>query len=101
MTESLKEKIKDQMISPSQPSRILASNLQEQEARRMIFWNECDPFIDERMQWRASMIRHLFHILPGARILEIGAGNGKFTRALTKVLRDECEITSVVFSSVH
>jgi phospholipid N-methyltransferase len=50
------------------------------------------------MQWRTSMMRHLFHILPGQKILEIGAGSGEFTRALITATRDECKITTVVFS---
>ena len=77
------------------------NRLSRQEEQRTIYWNEVDPFIDLRMEWRASMMRHLFHILPGQRILEVGAGNGKFTRALRQVTRGECEITAVTFSQKY
>jgi SAM-dependent methyltransferase len=76
----------------------LASLLVKQEDRRAVYWNRYDPFVDLRMKWRASMMRHLFHILPGQRILEIGAGNGEFTRSLLIATREECKITTVVFS---
>ena len=76
----------------------LAYWLAEQEDRRTVYWNRYDPFVDLRMRWRSSMMRHLFHILPGQRILEIGAGNGRFTRSLIAATRDECKITTVVFS---
>jgi len=77
---------------------LLASRLSSQEDSRMQYWSQYDPFIDVRMGWRASTMRHLFHILPGQKILEIGAGDGKFTQALLKATRNECEIISVVFS---
>ena len=38
-------------------------------------------------------MRHLFHIFRGQKILEIGSGNGKFTRALNEATRGECKIT--------
>ncbi|MBT3878905.1 MAG: glycosyltransferase [Candidatus Scalindua sp.] len=76
----------------------LSLRLAEQENRRTVYWNRFDSFVDFRMNWRASMMRHLFHILPGQKILEIGAGNGKFTRSLVKATRRECKITAVVFS---
>lgn len=76
----------------------LAVILSEQEKQRTVYWNKFDPFVNLRMSWRASMMRHLFHILPGQRILEIGAGDGTFTKALIGATRNECEITALVFS---
>jgi SAM-dependent methyltransferase len=76
----------------------IAIQCADQEKRRTIYWNEHDRFLNLRLNWRASMMRHLFHILPGQKILEIGAGNGEFTRALNITTRKECEITAVVFS---
>ncbi|MFH1772682.1 MAG: glycosyltransferase [Candidatus Omnitrophota bacterium] len=76
----------------------LISCLSEQERRRVEYWNNFDPFVNYRMHWRSSMMRHLFHILPGQKILEIGAGNGKFTASLMRVTRGECDITACVFS---
>lgn len=79
--------------------RKIAVRLSVQERDRTIYWKRFDPFVDLRMQWRAFAMRHIFHILPGQRILEIGAGNGKFTQAINQVTQNECQITAVVFSS--
>ncbi len=76
----------------------LAFWLASQENIRTIYWNRFDPFVDLRLNWRASMMRHLFHILPGQKVLEIGAGSGQFTRSLITATRGECKITTIVFS---
>ena len=75
--------------------------LAEQEKNKMVYWERFDHFVDLRMMWRASTMRHLFHILPGQSILEIGAGNGKFTLALSRATKNECDITAVVFSTEY
>jgi hypothetical protein len=41
-----------------------------------------DPIAAERTVWQAHIFRHLVHLLPGETILEIGSGDGEFTRAL-------------------
>ncbi len=46
-------------------------------------------------------MRHLFHILPGESILEVGAGDGRFSYALAKATKCECKITAAVFSSEY
>ena len=56
-----------------------------------------DPIRDERLHWRAQSFRHMVHVLPGQRILEIGAGNGAYTRQLAAVTRGENPITAVTF----
>lgn len=76
----------------------LVDKLLEFEKQRSIYWESQDPFTDLRLNWRASMMRHLFHILPGQKILEIGSGDGKFTGALVAATRGECKITAVEFS---
>ncbi len=81
--------------------RTLALALEEQERRRELYWREFDPFLAMRLRWRASMMRHLFHILPGEKILEIGAGDGAFTRALVTVTQGECPVTAVVFDEAR
>jgi len=88
-------------LSIKEQEKILASKLLRQEDKRVVYWGRFDPFLQSRLQWRASMARHLFHILPGQRILEVGAGGGEFTQALMKVTRNECPITSVVFSQKY
>jgi hypothetical protein len=39
------------------------------------------------------------HVLPGQSILEIGCGDGAFTRQLAKVTRGECPLTTVTFDA--
>jgi glycosyltransferase involved in cell wall biosynthesis/SAM-dependent methyltransferase len=56
-----------------------------------------DPIAEDRMLWRAQTFRHLMHLLPGQTILELGCGEGHFTRALAKVSRGENPITAVTF----
>jgi dolichol-phosphate mannosyltransferase len=58
-----------------------------------------DPIGEERMLWRAQSFRHLVHLLPGQRILELGCGDGVFTRQLAKVSRHENPITAVTFGA--
>ena len=87
----------DHYMSPARQQRI-AQTLARQEELRTIYWEQYDHFVERRMAWRASTMRHLFHLLPGKRILEIGAGNGSFTRALLRMTDGECPITSLVFS---
>lgn len=49
------------------------------------------------MLWRAQAFRHLVHLLPGQTILELGSGDGLFTRALATVSRGENPITALSF----
>jgi dolichol-phosphate mannosyltransferase len=46
-----------------------------------------DPIAAERLIWQAHIFRHLVHLLPGETILEIGSGDGAFTRALVDMTR--------------
>jgi hypothetical protein len=46
-----------------------------------------DPIAAERLLWQAHIFRHLVHLLPGETILEIGSGDGGFTRALLDMTR--------------
>ena len=58
---------------------------------------ERDPIHEDRLLWRAQAFRHMVHLLPGQSILEVGAGQGLFTRALQRVTRGENPITSLTF----
>ena len=51
-----------------------------------------------KLRWRALGVKHFLHILPGEKILELGAGTGQWTRQLVSVLDGENPITAVVFS---
>jgi 2-polyprenyl-3-methyl-5-hydroxy-6-metoxy-1,4-benzoquinol methylase len=61
------------------------------------YWSQADPINELRIWWRAQTVRHMFHLLPGESLLELGCGSGKLTRALAKVTRNECSITAVTF----
>src|SRR5574341_1413195 len=63
------------------------------------YWQRRDPIYDDRLLWRAQTFRHLVHLLPSQTILELGSGQGLFTRQLLNVTRGENPITSVTFCS--
>ena len=58
-----------------------------------------DPIAEDRLRWRAQTFRHMVHLLPGQSILEIGCGQGLFTRQLIHVIRGRNPITAVTFDS--
>lgn len=59
-----------------------------------------DPIADDRLRWRAQSFRHLVHLLPGQAILEVGCGQGFFTRQLVQVTHGRNPITAVTFDSL-
>lgn len=61
------------------------------------YWSRRDPINELRNWWRAQTVRHLFHLLPGESILELGCGSGFLTRALMRATRGECPITGATF----
>jgi glycosyltransferase involved in cell wall biosynthesis/SAM-dependent methyltransferase len=69
------------------------------ERAREAYWKQRDPIIEDRMLWRAQIFRHVMHVLPGQNILEIGCGEGVFTRQLAKVTRGECPLTAITFET--
>jgi dolichol-phosphate mannosyltransferase len=68
------------------------------ERVREAYWKRRDPIVDDRMLWRAQTFRHVMHLLPGQSILELGCGDGAFTRQLVGVTRGECSLTAVTFA---
>ncbi len=75
-----------------------ASNIPAlREQVREAYWKQRDPINSDRMLWRAQTFRHIMHLLPGQRILEIGCGDGAFTRELVRVTRGECPMTAITF----
>jgi dolichol-phosphate mannosyltransferase len=78
---------------------LLSSTLALRERVREVYWKRRDPIIEDRMLWRAQTFRHVMHVLPGQSILEIGCGDGAFTRQLAKVTRGECPLTAVTFDA--
>jgi dolichol-phosphate mannosyltransferase len=73
--------------------------LAARERYRERYLKHCDPIAEERMLWRAQSFRHMVHLLPGQTILELGCGEGIFTRLLVKVSRGENPITAVTFGT--
>jgi dolichol-phosphate mannosyltransferase len=82
------------MTAPVDP---FTGTLALRERVREAYWKQRDPIIDDRMLWRAQTFRHVMHLLPGQSILELGCGDGDFTRKLAKVTRGECPSTAVTF----
>jgi dolichol-phosphate mannosyltransferase len=73
------------------------STLAGRERYRDDYWRKHDPIAADRLQWRAQTFRHIVHLLPGQTILELGCGEGLFTRALLQASREENPITAVTF----
>jgi dolichol-phosphate mannosyltransferase len=76
----------------------LLQNLREMELRREAYWSRYPVTSPVKLRWRALTFRHSFHVLPGERILELGAGSGIWTEHLAEVLRGENPITGAVFN---
>ena len=75
----------------------MTETLAQRERLRELYWKRSDPILNDRMFWRAQTFRHIIHLLPGQSILEIGCGDGAFTRQLAKVTRGECPFTAISF----
>jgi dolichol-phosphate mannosyltransferase len=56
-----------------------------------------DPIAETRLLWRSQTLRHLTHLMPGDKILELGCGDRSFTRQLTHTLRGENPIAALSF----
>lgn len=75
----------------------LEDNLREMEHTRERYWQRYPATSPTKLEWRALTVRHAFHVLPGERVLELGAGSGLWTAHLAVALKGECPITAVVF----
>lgn len=76
----------------------LEENLAEMERSRERYWLRYPATSPVKLKWRATAVRHCFHVLPGETILELGAGSGLWTEHLTTVLRGENPIVAAVFN---
>lgn len=74
-----------------------AETLSLRERYRDEYLRRRDPIAADRMLWRAQAFRHLVHLLPGRTILELGCGQGAFTRSLVQVSRAENPVAAVTF----
>lgn len=88
-------------MSASRSEDSLAETLALRERIRDRYTLERDPIGRDRMTWRAHTLRQMMHILPGQSILELGSGEGHFTRRLAAVTRGENPITAVTFGDSH
>ncbi|HMA02190.1 MAG TPA: glycosyltransferase [Gemmatimonadaceae bacterium] len=85
------------MSESSDHTRSLVETLAMRERHRDWYLRNRDPIAADRMLWRAHAFRQLVHLLPGQSILELGCGEGAFTRQLLYVSRGENPITAVTF----
>ncbi len=69
------------------------------EQYRDQYWKKRDPISSDRLHWRAQTFRHVVHLLPNQTILELGCGQGFFTKQLFQVTRGENPITAVTFNT--
>lgn len=76
----------------------MESNLQEMELSREAYWLRYPGTSPIKLKWRASAVRHCFHVLPGESLLELGSGSGLWTQQLAEVLRNRNPITAAVFN---
>ncbi len=67
------------------------------ERGRESYWLRYPGTSPVKLHWRALAVRHSFHVLPGERILELGAGSGLWAEQLTSVLKGRNPITAAVF----
>lgn len=88
----------ESLVGSSVLSSRAMRTIAELERTQDRYWQR-DPINEARMWWRAQTVRHLFHLLPGETILELGCGSGKLTRALLGATRRECPITAATFCS--
>ena len=73
--------------------------LKENERARCQYWDNKDYFLELRLRWRAQMARHMFHLLPGESILELGCGTGQWTQTLSAANNHTNPICAATFDS--
>ena len=76
----------------------IEANLAEMEVSREAYWRRYPRTSPFKLRRRALTVRHCLHVLPGERILELGAGSGLWTEHLSTALRGQNPITGAVFN---
>jgi len=82
---------------PSNSSSLIGG-LSLRERYRDEYRRTRDPIREDRLLWRAQTFRHCVHLMPGQSILELGCGDGSFSRQLFHVSRGENPIAAVSFA---
>ena len=75
----------------------MGKSLKDQERFRILYWKEKDYFLPQRLEWRARMTRHLFHLFPEDSVLEIGCSSGQWTRKISAANGDANKICAATF----
>ncbi len=77
--------------------RQLGETLKEQERFRAQYWKEKDYFLPQRLEWRARMTRHMFHLFPEESILEIGCSKGQWAGKISESNGHTNKISAATF----
>ena len=75
----------------------LFETLKQLEAARIEYWEKVDYFLSYRLKWRARMVRHLFHILPGETLLELGSAAGQWSNEIINLTKKDNPLTAATF----
>lgn len=75
----------------------LVKNLELMEIAADSYRQNQSETIRNKLKWRAKHVRHTLHVLPGEKLLELGAGSGIWTERLVEITKGELEITAVTF----
>jgi dolichol-phosphate mannosyltransferase len=76
---------------------ILTDILAERERSLLHYWEKTDYFLSQRLNWRAQIARHLFHLLPGESILELGCGDARWAQKISEVNQNTNPICAATF----
>ncbi|MDH5457408.1 MAG: glycosyltransferase [Nitrospinota bacterium] len=71
--------------------------LAERERSLLHYWEKVDSFLPLRLNWRAQIARHLFHLLPGESLLELGCGDGRWAQKISEVNHNTNPICAATF----
>lgn len=81
----------------SHPS-LVATKYEAAELAQESFFQRHLEIAPLKLRWRSQCVKHFLHIIPGERILQLGAGSGMWTTELANALDYENEIVAVVYS---
>jgi dolichol-phosphate mannosyltransferase len=77
----------------------LSETLKKLELARIDYWKNVDYFLNFRLKWRAQMVRHLFHVLPGETILELGCASGEWSNEILQLTKGHNPICAATFNA--